>query len=289
MDKIIEVYKGTVNETLADIYRILKYDIEIGDSEIYAQFKKILNLSCENIIERWSLGKKYVRTLFAREAFPNYPDDILRLSLSIDVIVNLLDDVLDEEINKQDKILYIVELVRALALYNYQRFEKDIQNSVGNYFNKIISIAVAENFYRNLIEKEENPEKILDYSIKVYDCRSLDIDIFVEMPLLKLYAGLEKGAINKIIQIGRTFRALNLIKKDIVDIEHDRKNDIGTVVILLHDKGDSFKDYIKGLLETYSKKFDTIIVDNQLKEIRDNFYEMIKNEKQNIENMLNKS
>jgi len=288
MDEIIEVYTKTIDETLDDIHRILEYDIGIDNFEIFAQFKKILETSCKNITEKWSLGKKYVRTLFAKQAFSNYPSNILKLSLSIDVIVNLLDDILDEEINKQDKILYVVELVRALAVYNCQKYEKNIQDSVANYFNKIIAIAVAENFYRNLIEKEDNTEKILDYSTKVYDCRSLDIDIFIEIPLLNLYDNLEKENIKNIIKIGRIFRALNLIKKDIGDIEHDRKNDIWTAVMLLQNKGNSFKDYIKDLLEIYSKKIETIIIDTQLKEIRDNFYEMIKNEEQNIENMLNK-
>ena len=98
MDEIIEVYKETIDETLDDIHRILEYDIGIDNFEIFAQFEKILETSCKNITEKWSLGKKYVRTLFAKQAFSNYPSNILKLSLSIDVIVNLLDDILDEEI-----------------------------------------------------------------------------------------------------------------------------------------------------------------------------------------------
>ncbi len=292
MDEIIETYKKTIDDTLKDIYRILEhdleYDIKIDKSEIPLQFKKVLDLSCENIVKKWSLGKKYVRTLFVKQAFPDYPKDILKLSLSIDVIINLLDDLLDEEIKEKDKALYIIELIRAFSIYSHHKFEENLQEAVSSYFNKIISIAVSENIYKELIEKEDKPENILAYSEKVYNCRSLDMDIFIEVPLLTLYGNLKKESTDKILKIGRVFRSLNLIKKDIIDIDHDRRNKIGTAMVLLFDKGSYYKDTVRKLSDIYMKKAELISVEPQLEKIRNNFYEMIKNEKKGIEEYLNR-
>ena len=46
------------------------------------------------------------------------------------------------------------------------------------------------------------------------------------------------------------FRALNILKKDILDVDHDKMNNIDTVAVLIKEKSEiNFKDYITDLTE----------------------------------------
>lgn len=285
MERIQKIYAETVHENLDKLREILKNDIGVENPLVMEQIEKLLQYSSGNLIQKWQSGRKYARTLFAMRAIPNYPQNILKLSISIDAIINLLDEILDEEMNKETKALHLVELIRILAIYNHQKLEKKYLDAIGNYFNKIISIAILENLYRNLIKDEQDFNKIVNYSIQIYDCRALDMDIYAELPLIELYGPIDNET-KKLVKIARIFRALNLIKKDIKDLEHDRENNTETVITLLHDKND-FNDFINDFIGYYKKESKKINSDeHELKNIINNFNNMIQKEIEEIENLL---
>ena len=285
MKDIIEIYQDTVKENLNSLEKILKSDIGIENSEILKKMGDILHISSDNLVSKWKESRKYMRTSFVKKALPTYPDDVLKLSISLDAIINLLDDILDENMNKELKSLYIVELIRVFSIYNYQNLEKLYSESIGNYFNKIISIAILEDFYKDFIKNTSDSKKILDLSIQIYNCRSLDMDIFTELPLIRLYNKLDDELL-KVVKVSRIFRALNLIKKDIKDVEHDKENDIETAITLLYSR-DDFKSVLGGLITHYKNIGDEIESNkDNIKIIISNFKEMLRNEISEIENLL---
>lgn len=285
MKDIIEVYRNTVKENLSSIEKILKSDIGIENPEIIKKMGDVLQMSSDNLVSKWKDSRKYMRTFFVKKAFPEYPEDIIKISVSLDAIINLLDDILDEKMGKNLKSLYIVELIRIISIYNYQNLEKKYSETVGNYFNKIISIAILEDFYKDFIKKENDSKKILDLSIQIYNCRSLDMDIFTEIPLIRLYNKIDDDLL-KVIKVSRIFRALNLIKKDIKDAQHDKDNEVETVITLLYDS-DDFNNVVNKLIAHYKNTSDKIESDKKdLSTIISNFKEMIKNETSEIQNLL---
>jgi hypothetical protein len=43
--------------------------------------------------------------------------------------------------------------------------------------------------------------------------------------------------------VGRIFRSINLLKKDLIDLEHDIEFKIPTPITMLHKKGKTLKDF----------------------------------------------
>lgn len=288
LKKIQEIYQKTIKNNLKDIILILK-KCNIKHSTINSSYRKILTSSCENLTDKWLSQRKYLRTLFVKEAFSEfYPKKYIEFSLSIDVIVNILDDLLDEKINDREKTLYIIEFLRIFSLYNRNQPKKSIQIAVMHYFNKLITLAIAENYYKNLIKKETKMEKIIKYSTESYNIRSLDIDIFNEIAFIDCKISYKKNEIIK--KIGKIFRAVNIIKKDIKDIEYDIKNNIETTItVMIKKKECNFRKFIFVLLNYYTNKANkankiklTKSAEKNFTEPINNFYNMIKKDKEEI-------
>jgi len=286
LDKLKKIYEETAEENLRDIKQILKNN-RVEDLDLIQRCDSILFSTPHHVSNKWSCYRKYVRTLFVKEAFSKfYPNKYLEISLYIDALVNILDDLLDEELNKQEKSLYVLELLRDFSLYHRKEIPRTIQNDVFHYFNKLLALAIAERHYINLIKKEESLEKIMNYSIKSFNLRSLDIDIFVEIALAGNNIKNKMGG-EKIKKIARIFRAINLIKKDINDIKYDKSHNLETVITIMASKKKkyNFQRYILNLIDYYSKS-GKAIVNSLRKEERlvplviSNFYKMIGKERE---------
>lgn len=288
MEEIKKVYRESVKENLLELDKILN-DIEIDNPKIRETVAEVLNKANEKILSKWDSGEKYVRTLFVKMAFPSYPKELLKISICIDATINILDDLLDEKLDSNVKALYIVELIRNLATHNAQNLKIEMREKISEYFNKIILIAIAEDIYRNLVKQQTDITKIKEYAIQIYDCRSLDMDIYVELPLLKIRKKNKDEDLYKVIKIARIFRALNLIKKDLKDIRHDLEQDNETIVTIskqkkyLHILIPSLADHYLDLVSNISSRRD------ELGEIIINFKEMAYDEKNKIEEILQKS
>ena len=247
-------------------------------------YESVLNQSSDQIISNWLSGRKYTRTLFTQKAFGKlYPMKYTKLSLCIDAMVNILDDFFDEILDKRTKANYIIEFLRVFSTYENECPRK-IHKALKNYFEKLITLAVAEGFYQQQIVQEKDINKIAKDSADLLVCRRQDIDVFIEIALLTYK---NRKVIPQIKKIGRIFRALNILKKDIKDIEHDTKNNIDTVVTLVfsNEKID-FSVYINILLDLFSKKLDLILKSINKKDLQlvpiYNLNKMIEKEKKEI-------
>ncbi len=289
LNDLCVTYRESVEENLKDIESILK-DVGVDEPVIISSYKNILISSCRNLIEKWLSKRKYTRTLFVKEAFSDfYPDKYTKISLYIDALINILDDLLDEKIGEKEKKYYIVEFLRVFALYNQEQPSKKIQIAMGHYFNKFIALAIAEGGYKNIIKKEIDMEKIVKYSAKSYGIRSLDIDVFNQIALIE-YKKQDKE-IEKIKKIGRIFRAVNIIRKDIEDIEYDTKNNMESIItVIVNKKECDFHKYVLTLIDHYIDKARKIKLENfterKFATPINNFYNMIEINKKEIKKRI---
>ena len=290
LKKLRKIYEETIQESLKDIQSILK-EVDIDNLIIASSYNKILSASCKNLTEKWLSKRKYIRTLFAKEAFSNfYPEKYTKISLYIDALINILDDFLDEKMDQKEKTFHVIEFLRAFSLYNQEQPKKNIQTAMEHYFNKLIALAIAEDHYKNFIKKEIRIERIIKYSIESYGIRSLDIDIFNEIALINYKTPNKK--IEKIKKIGRIFRIVNIIKKDIEDIKYDARNNIETIITVMTRKKEyDFNKYILDLLDYCLNEAEKIKLE-KLTEKKftipiNNFYRMIKRDQKEIKKSIN--
>lgn len=289
MKEIVSVYKRSVDTNLKDINSILK-KLDIRNPGVFLSCKKILNLSADNVINKWLSGRKYSRTVFVKQAFGKfYPKKYIEISMSIDAIINILDDLLDEKINGKEKTLFILEFLRVYSLYNSRNIKEKIQTAIGHDFNKLISLAIAEKIYQKMIAKEKNIKKIIEYSMQIFNCRGTDIDIFNEIALTDVK---NNNAVRKVKEMGRIFRAVNIFKKDIKDINYDKKNGVETIVILMSLRKDhNFFEYTEKLLNKFLEKakrikFSAKSLNIKYRTIIGNYYKMIEKDKREIIKLL---
>jgi len=239
VEALAKLYEDTVKENI-DYLRKLEREL-YGKSELHKMVHGALIQSAQNLTKKWLEGKKYLRTKYARDAILEYPKKVLKLSLLLDANINLMDDILDETLSRKEKAFYLVELLRVLALRDSYPIEDEVKIRISNYFNKIIFVAVSEQIF---LEKMRNTEDG-DFHEVAYDYfagRSLDMDLFLEIPLHEL--GYKKKEIDEVVGVGRRFRTINLMKKDLIDLEHDLESDIPTPITILHQKGKPFKDFV---------------------------------------------
>jgi len=289
MKEVVLIYKKSVDTNLKDISSMLK-KLNMKDPAIFSACKKILNLSADNVINKWLSGRKYSRTVFVKQAFGKfYPKKYIEISMSIDAMINILDDLIDEEIDDNEKTLFILEFLRVYSLYNSKNIKAKIQTAIGHDFNKLISLAVAEKVYQKMIAKEKDIKKIIEYSIQIFGCRGTDINIFNEIALTDAK---NNNVEKKIKEIGRIFRAINIFKKDVKDIDYDKKMGMKTIITLMCSRKDhNFLDYTERLLNRFLEKAERIKFSAKLLNIEyktpiENYYKMIEKDKREIIKLL---
>ncbi len=257
MKNIKKEYESTVQDTLHELNIVLD-ELMIENPEISGILKEITHSSVNQLTEKWISGRKYVRTYFIKKALINYPKKGLSLSIQLDVIVNILDDLLDEELKKMEKVLYIVEFLRVFAIFNKTRINPKISKAIAKYFNELICIAVLEDVFYKMIENCHEDDEIINNLIKVYDCRSNDIDIFAQIPLFEIYGGVNKE-VSKIITAARYFRAINLLKKDLGDINHDIEHNTTSVILILRENDRiDYKSILNKFSDHYLDEFSKL-------------------------------
>ncbi|MGM0438821.1 MAG: hypothetical protein ACQEP3_00075 [Patescibacteria group bacterium] len=267
-------------ETIRDVEQILK-KLDISKKPQLNEFEDLFNQTTNEVVESWRTNRKYCRTVFIQKAFrEKFPQDYLRFSLSIDVMVNILDDFLDEELSDKKKKNYVIEFLRNFSFYNYQNSPRELTREVGLYMNKLITLAFSEKQFQEQIKKFDNLKKIIDDSVDLLKLRSMDIDIFTKIALINI-----KQENEKIIRMSRLFRSLNILKKDIVDIPHDRKNNMESVVTIVLDKGINFDNYINKVTNKKIRQAKDNL--NKSNIILANFYKMIEEEKNDIDKLVN--
>lgn len=279
MSDIISLYNESVFNNIRIIDQILISDIGLNDPDLTELFNKVLQSSKNELIEKWKSGKKYLRTLSVMKAFPEYPMNSLNLSISIDAMINIFDDLFDENLEKYKKNYYLLEIFRMLANYHYQASNENLRFHMGNYFNKIIMIASLEKHFYNLITNEKMDDNLLKTTTHIYDIRSLDVDIFIEIPLLASDTIQFK---DDVLKAARIHRALELLKKDILDIEHDIENGLETLFTIFWDRKNYLKKLISKLINLYLERVKNITCSEYSEIIVNNFILMSINEANKI-------
>ncbi len=248
---LARIYQETTGSNIRQVNDIL-HQLGIHNDVPITSFSEPINLSAGALVERWLVGRKTVRTSYAQMMIPGYPESVLSLSLLLDAIINILDDLLDEVLIQEQRATYILELVRILAVYNHLSISDSLRQRIATYFNKCICIVISESIFRDKIREAKNSEKKIDYTIQCYDVKSIDMDIFIELPLIALHGA--RIRLNEILQLARVHRAIALIKKDFQDIEHDMKNGTETPIFLLSREGsEELKQYMMKLFKHYKR------------------------------------
>lgn len=254
--ELVAKYQTTVDDNVKIIEKIFT-DLGIDSSTYLDEYKTILHRSSEYVSGRWEKGEKYTRTEFVMSAFGSrYPESIVGLSLSIDAMINILDDLLDENLEPKIKMLFVVEYLRAFAIYNSLITNSMINERMSSYFNKLIMLAVFENAILSEFKKNSDLSKMSFMATELLISRAQDIDIFVEIALLSSkFSEIDKELI---LKSARYFRAVNIFKKDILDIRHDKENGQETLVTVALDKSkEIFSEFaleVSGRFEKESKK-----------------------------------
>ncbi len=246
INKNVKIYGASIDKNIKTIEKTLKkFSVKSVPIEMY---QGILSATSSMVTTKWETGRKYTRTAFTQRAFDKkYPVKNLEISLAVDAMVNLLDDLLDEKLSDKEKEQYVVEFLRVFAIYSKNNIPS-MNAWMGDYINKLITLAVAEQVYQGQILKEKNLKELAQKSKELLTCRGVDIEIFVQIALSA--HKVSNKTFDKMLNIARIFRGMNILKKDIHDIDHDIKIGNKTAVLLVLDKKEiSFGDYAKELTE----------------------------------------
>ena len=286
LEKNVKLYQDSIKENLEIINDIL-LSINFKDKNLTKQYVQILKHSASQITQKWSSKKKYCRTLFIQRALQEYyPKQYTLISLQIDSLVNILDDLLDEDMNRKIKMLYMIEFSRIFSLHEGNCPEK-FKQMLKKYINQLITLAVAEEYYQKMIQKESDFQKIVKISTDLLLCRAMDIDIFTKIGLAKFDIPINKK--NIIEEAARIFRAINILKKDIDDISHDQENNIKTMTIIILLKNNiDFHSYITHVADKLNQKLKNILdnyestLSSKEQFIIRNFYQMATDNQKSI-------
>jgi hypothetical protein len=94
--------------------------------------------------------------------------------------------------------------------------------------------------------------------------------------------------------MGRIFRAVNILKKDIKDIKYDLRHNMKTVIIIMSkNKKYDFSDYINKVVELYINKAEKINLSVARTNAKNkipivNYLKMIKQDKKEIIKLISK-
>lgn len=250
--EIIKLYMDTVQTNMKSISISLK---EFGlDNRLLEVYEALLASSSNMITNKWKNNAKYLRSEFVLKAYKeNYPKNVLQLSISIDAMINILDDLLDENLKKEEKMLYVLEYLRIFSIYESTAESSSVHKNMSSYFNKLIMLAIVEEKVLEKIKTEESINKQIKLAKSILLSRSQDIDIFID--IVNEYVKLTKEETQSIRNASRQFRAINIFKKDIHDLEHDLQNGQDTIVTVMHSKGKKqFHEFVLSLLKEFNAK-----------------------------------
>ena len=149
--EILLKYKETISTSITSIQKILQNGT--GNTKIVNdRLKKIVEVSSADLICKWQKNKKILRTKYIHQLIPNYPIEILELSITIDAIVNLLDDIYDEILTKEKKAILVIELLRLIPFISKPHSEKiRFKISLNNYSTIPHNISHRRNITRSCI------------------------------------------------------------------------------------------------------------------------------------------
>lgn len=228
--------------------------------------------------QKFSSGRKSFRTGYAQEAFGKYyPKEAYPYSKSIDIYTAAMDDLYDDS-NAPDQERKLNVLASNKNVISILSWPENLKNEAALHFQKmfIIGLGEAENTMKLKSVSTEN--EAIDVAKKCYFLRAIDMDFAVRIP--SIYLNLSPEEKRDIEKSGRCFRAVNLCKKDINDVDHDRKHETETPITIFLDKQFDIEHLKSSLIEDSLEILEEIIKNSKseiVEYVSNNFYKMCKN------------
>jgi len=266
--KLIDRYRSMIGR---GIDRLSYTPLSENEKERYVHMTR---LSTENLTEKWRTGRKTLRTEIAYRGLTDYPESKLDASLLLDAVINLLDDVYDEAMGKDEMSLYIVELISAISKMGSLISEED-RDTVEAYFQKILVIAFSELLLRDRIAESSSHEERLSHVTRCYAIKSMDMDAFIELPLRA--KGFDEESVSRWVELGRVHRAISIIVKDLDDLEHDRRVGEQTPVVILCQGSDAPCMVLDDCVKHFEEEAENVwmLMPEEQRTIGENLYAMI--------------
>lgn len=214
--------------------------------------------SLNELEERWRSGRKSLRsfpTIKLLEYHGDTDEDLEEILTSFDAIINCLDDIIDtENLSKENKIVYTSNIAFStsrIADFNLQ--DEETHDYLIDYWTDIFQIPSVEEKLNNEIRESETRSEMIEAGIESYSYRAKDIDIFSDIGYNLTNLNTTKNVLDEDL---RTYRARELLRKDIKDIERDRQDDDLTPVIEILENAEDSEYLLKEIYDSFEYEED---------------------------------
>jgi len=272
LERVISSYKRRVRDIVRNAEEY--WNLEIDSSVIREYFQSIPRM--------WKKGEKSCRSaitipIFEISSRKKIPTELEYSLISFDVKIGTFDELLDEKNldTSRKGNLIMSNLMTDLDIINLAKDKNDdILEAVKKYNMNVMQIPFAENVNGDKFLKAKNESKELEFAKRSYDQRGRDIEIFYD--LSEIY--LEEIEHNKKQTKEQllTYRKLELLEKDLRDIESDIKNDEKKIPVLLEEKYDDKKVISEKIDKLRNQLYHSTKWENENKELELYFEELIK-------------
>ncbi len=217
---------NTLQNLIKEIERDFEKSLYIVDlektfppSKVFLEYMRLLTNSKRKKTLRTELVNLYLKEL-KKEALR---EDEIKPLLLVDIMIGATDDLIDNINDKLQTYKNAVLILFSTAyfgenLFNYTKKANKILTALKNYLITVSQIPIVENYWSKKIEKTSNTEKIKEILIKSYEFRAKDIDFFADT------CQIFEKCNSKDRENLRTLRALQLVLKDLYDLDWDIKN-----------------------------------------------------------------
>ena len=246
--ELIKIYQSTLDETIS-----AHKDITADDTGCLLDNMKA---SSESLTNRWKNNKKTLRTATVYELIPEIPRKTLKLSLFMDALVNILDDLNDEPPAQGASNHIVAEFLRVTSsLHGLVSVKQN--RLISRYLLKILRLANQERKMLQQMRTTTRIDELEDIAYECYKCRSIDMDIFYEIPL-------DLTDITPILEAGRILRSVDILLKDMSDKSYDLDHGIESPLTILSQRNPiGMKEKIPNLLSRLGKDADRIQVNKE--------------------------
>lgn len=247
----------------SEIYDELVKDVERREKDLQENDQAIDEVTGVSRLlkrppETWENDQKSLRTapsVFVYEEAGHQVDKSTReLLTGLDASINVLDDIIDsKDLGKRER----VELTANAAFSGMMSFSNtpdeyrdEVQDMVTQYLTELFQIPMIEEEEIGKIRQAEHVNDAIEPSRESYSYRARDIDAFARIPSLFN----DKEYPNSLTEDLRSFRARELIIKDIHDVARDLNDNDITPVIELMNKAESKQeayDAVESLIDSF--------------------------------------
>lgn len=207
----------------------------------------------------WEEGDKSLRTLPVLDAYREEIEGVSKetkeLLVGLDANINVLDDIIDTRtLEKHEKVeLTANTAFSALLAYRNvpEEHAEEFSQMALQYLTELFQIPLVERETIETIESTEDRKEVIEAAKRAYSYRARDIDVFAKAPAL--LNNLSTTDEERISEDLRTFRAKQLVVKDVHDVERDLEDrDITPVIKIMesYEESEAFH-IIKNIISSF--------------------------------------